>query len=343
MNEPLIPELKIRSARSPLIVALILVILSGLFLFGPFDELRIWLEQTRWIMPAVGYEISLWKIVYGSVAVIFVFLGAVVLSRLIATALGRVDSLGASNRTLLIKGAQITVYALLFLIMLDLLGIDLTTLTVFGGALGIGIGFGLQKITSNFISGIILLSEKSVEQDDLLELDDGTFGFVRETSTRYTLLETFDGKEILVPNEDLITSRVVNWTYTRPNGRIQIDVGVSYDSDIMLARDLMLAAASEHPQCSKQPAPQCFLIAFADSSVNFTLYFWIDDITTGRRGPQSEVMFAIWDKFAENGITIPFPQRDLHVKNWPAADEVRDAAHSGPKQDEGHSDVSHSG
>lgn len=326
MKEPLIPEFRVRSARLPLLLALVLIVLSGLFLFGPFEALRSWLEQTSWMVPAVDYEISLWKIVYGSVAVIFVFLGAVVLSRLIASALGRVDSLGASNRTLLIKAAQIAVYALLFLIMLDLLGIDLTTLTVFGGALGIGIGFGLQKITSNFISGIILLSEKSVEQDDLLELDDGTFGFVRETSTRYTLLETFDGKEILVPNEDLITSRVVNWTYTKPNGRVQIDVGVSYESDITLARDLMLAAATEHPRCSTEPAPQCFLIAFADSSVNFTLYFWLDDITKGRRGPQSEVMFAIWDKFAENDITIPFPQRDLHVKNWPADNAAQTAA-----------------
>jgi small-conductance mechanosensitive channel len=326
MNQPQFSELKIRSTALPLVLTLLLILLCGLFLFGPFETLRSWLEQTSWTVPAIGYEISSWKIVYGSVAVVFVFLGAITLSRLIASALGRVDSLGASNRTLLIKAAQIAVYTLLFLIMLDLLGIDLTTLTVFGGALGIGIGFGLQKITSNFISGIILLSEKSVEQDDLLELDDGTFGFVRETSTRYTLLETFDGKEILVPNEDLITSRVVNWTYTKPNGRVQIDVGVSYESDIALARDLMLAAATEHPRCSTEPAPQCFLIAFADSSVNFTLYFWLDDITAGRRGPQSEVMFAIWNKFAENDITIPFPQRDLHVKNWPADNPAQTAA-----------------
>lgn len=326
MNQPQFSELKIRSTALPLVLTLLLILLCGLFLFGPFETLRSWLEQTSWTVPAIGYEISSWKIVYGSVAVVFVFLGAITLSRLIASALGRVDSLGASNRTLLIKAAQIAVYTLLFLIMLDLLGIDLTTLTVFGGALGIGIGFGLQKITSNFISGIILLSEKSVEQDDLLELDDGTFGFVRETSTRYTLLETFDGKEILVPNEDLITSRVVNWTYTKPNGRVQIDVGVSYESDIALARDLMLAAATEHPRCSTEPAPQCFLIAFADSSVNFTLYFWLDDITKGRRGPQSEVMFAIWNKFAENDITIPFPQRDLHVKNWPADNAAQTAA-----------------
>ena len=333
-------KLETRTLTWPLLVGLGLVGAILILLFGPAENVRLFLSNARWKVPSLAYEISLWDITYGVIAVTFVFLGASILSRLVVRALRRFGGLRASNRTLLIKGSQIAIYTLLGLVVLDLLGIDLTTLTVFGGALGIGIGFGLQKITSNFISGLIILSEKSVEEGDLLELSDGIFGFVRETSTRYTLIETFDGKEVMVPNEDLITNRVVNWTYTNPNGRIQIDVGVSYESDIALARNLMLEAASEHPRCSVDPAPQCFLIAFADSSVNFTLYFWLDDITKGRREPQSQVMFAIWDKFAEHGITIPFPQRDLHVKHWPlnAAAQVTEETKT-----EGNDHVGHTG
>jgi small-conductance mechanosensitive channel len=198
---------------------------------------------------------------------------------------------------------------------LDFVGIDLTTLTVFSGAVGIGLGFGLQKIASNFISGLILLMEKSIEEGDLIELADGTFGFVRRASARYTLVETFDSKEILVPNEDLITSRVVNWTFSNSSARVELEIGVSYHSDIELARDLILQAAAEHPRCAVTPEPACFLRTFGDSSVNFTLHFWVDDVTEGRWHPHSEVMFEVWRKFKDSGIEIPFPQRDLHIRS----------------------------
>ena len=220
----------------------------------------------------------------------------------------------SASRSLVLKLVQIFIYFIAFILSLDIIGIDLTTLTVFGGALGIGLGFGLQKISSNFISGLILLMEKSVEEGDLIELTDGTFGFIRKVSARFTLVETFDGKEILVPNEDFITSRVVNWTYSNPHGRVEIPVGVSYGSDIEKAKQLILEAAKEHPRCVSEPEPQCFLRNFGDSSVDFILHFWVADVVQGRWGPQSEVMFSIWNKFAENGIEIPFPQRDLHLK-----------------------------
>jgi len=215
---------------------------------------------------------------------------------------------------LVLKLAQIVIYLVAFLVGLDFVGIDLTTLTVFSGAVGIGLGFGLQKIASNFISGLILLMEKSIEEGDLIELSDGTFGYIRRASARYTLVETFDSKEILVPNEDLITSRVVNWTFSNSSARIEIELGVSYDSDIDLAHDLIIAAARENPRCAIAPEPACFLRSFGDSSVNFTLHFWVEDVTLGRWPTQSEVMFSIWRKFKDNGIEIPFPQRDLHIK-----------------------------
>lgn len=228
----------------------------------------------------------------------------------------RINSIGAissNNRALFIKGVQFTVYFLLFIFTLNVIGIDLTAFAVLGGAVGIGIGFGLQKITSNYISGIILLVEKTIENGDLIELDDGTFGFVRHNSARFTLIETFNGKEIMVPNEDFITNKVVNWTYSNKKGRVDIPIGVSYRSDITKARELILQAAREHPRCIVEPEPECYLREYAESSVNFLLIFWVDDVTEGRYKPQSDVMFSIWEKFKANDIAIPFPQRDVHI------------------------------
>ena len=160
-----------------------------------------------------------------------------------------------------------------------------------------------------------MLFEKSVENDDLVELTDGTYGYIRHTSARYTLIETFEGKEIMIPNEDFITNRVTNWTYTNSKGRVAINIGVSYESDIEKAMELILEAAKEHPRCVDEPSPSCYLEEFADSSVNFILFFWLADVTEGRFEPRSDVLRSIWKKFKENNIVIPYPQRDLHIKN----------------------------
>ena len=220
-----------------------------------------------------------------------------------------------NNKALITKAFQIWVYFLAFIIGLNILGIDLTALAVFSGAIGIGIGFGLQKITANFISGLILLFENSIENGDLVELADGTSGFVRHTSARYTLIESFGGKEVMIPNDDFIANRVINWTYSNNRARIDISVGVSYDSDIDKASALILEAAREHPRCAADPAPACFMREFADSSINFLLMFWVEDVRQGRYGPHSDVMKGIWQKFRDNGIAIPYPQHDIYIKN----------------------------
>lgn len=281
---------------------------------GHFDVVRDYLDTEALTFKAGNYQISAYKALKSILIVILVFWAAAIASDFAEKRVGKFKKIRAANRALILKIVHIGIYIIAGLFALDIVGIDLTTLTVFSGALGIGLGFGLQKIASNFISGIILLLEKSVEQDDLIELADGTFGFVRKAHARYTLIETFDTKEILVPNEDLITNRVVNWTLTSNKGRIEIPVGVSYGSDIEKARDLILEAASEHPKCIEDPEPRCFLRNFGDSSVDFILHFWMADIREGRWAPQSEVMFSIWRKFHENDIEIPFPQRDLHLK-----------------------------
>ena len=236
------------------------------------------------------------------------------LSDIAAKFIKKIPGINSNNRNLITKALQILIYFIAFQIGMNFLGIDLTALAVFSGALGIGIGFGLQKVTSNFISGIIILFEKTVQNDDLIELNDGTLGFLRNTGSRASLIETYDGKEVMVPNEDLITNRVINYTHSNKKARIKINIGVSYDCDIEKAQKLILDAAIEHPRTTKTPEPLCFLEEFADSSVNFILLFWVNDVVEGRYGPKSDVLFSIWNKFKDNNIEIPYPQRDIHIR-----------------------------
>jgi len=297
------------------------LVLAGLIAILTLGYLG-YLEPLKRVLDAPGLtfdfetiHISPYRVLQLLTVFVALFWVAALLSDWVSSVIKRLTRLKTSDRALVTQILQIVIYIVLFLVGLSLLGLDLTALTVFSGAVGIGVGFGLQKIASNFISGIILLFEKTVEVDDLIELDDGTAGFIRRISGRFTLLETFDGKDIMIPNEDFITSRVINWTFTNPKGRIEVWIGVAYGSDYELAHQCILNAAREHPRCSDDPEPQCFMRRFGESSVDFVLFFWVDDITTGRWLPQSEVMFAITKKFNENGIVIPFPQRDVHLKD----------------------------
>jgi len=206
---------------------------------------------------------------------------------------------------------QVVLYFVLFMVTLDLLGIDLTAFAVFGGALGVGLGLGLQKVTANFISGIILLVEKSVKNGDLVDLGGGISGIVRHTGTRYTLIDTGDGRDIMVPNDDFISNRVTNWTYSSKGVQIEIRVNIAYGADIDLAQKLMLAAASQHPCCSRFRPVNCYLQEFAGEGISFALSFWIEDIICdGRVKPRSDVMLAIVRAFRENGIEMVAPKRE---------------------------------
>lgn len=227
--------------------------------------------------------------------------------------LARLHHVRWSTRQLLQNLATIFIYMLAILIGLSLLGIDLTAFAVLGGALGVGIGLGLQKIASNFISGLILLSEQSIQVNDLIEVEgSGISGLVRHTGARYTLIETIDNREIMIPNDDLVTNRVTNWTFTDSRGALRIDVGVSYESDIDLAREQLLAAAAAHPSVLKTPAPSCLLTGFGASSVDFALNFHVKDVRERRAGIQSEIRFDIWRRFKEHNIDIPYPQMTVH-------------------------------
>lgn len=297
---------------------LLVLAIAGFLAFGYLgylNPIREFLDSDTFAFNVGDVRFSVYLLVKALFIIILLFWLVGIVSEMLENRIKSLRRIKPSNKALIIKAIQIVIYFLAFLFVLGVLGIDLTALTIFSGAVGIGIGFGLQKIASNFISGIILLFEKSVEEGDLIELNDGIVGYVRETGARYTRIETFEGHETMVPNEDFITNRVTNWTFSDSRARAEINIGVAYGTDLDLASTLIVEAAREHPRCMETPAPECFLVDFADSSINFTLYFWIENVTEGRMRPRSDVLFAIWRKFGENNIEIPFPQRDLHLKN----------------------------
>ncbi len=222
-----------------------------------------------------------------------------------------IDELTPSLRVLLGKITRITLIILAALVALSGLGIDLTALTVLSGAVGVGIGFGLQKVVSNFISGIIILMDQSIKPGDTISLGD-TFGWIRELRARFVSVVTRDGREFLIPNEDFITREVINWSFSDKYVRLDVPFGVSYDSDphevIRLAKE---AAGSVDRVDNTNTPPVCWMTEFGDSSINFKLRFWIDDPQHGLTNIRGKVLITLWDIFKENGVKIPFPHREV--------------------------------
>jgi len=212
----------------------------------------------------------------------------------------------STNKILLNKVSELAIYIISGLVIMHSLGINITTLAVFGGAIGVGVGFGLQKIASNYISGIILLLEKSVEVGDIIEIGTTPAGTVKHIGGRYTLVETPDCREILVPNEDFVTNRVANWTYTSTMARVEIQIAVEYGSDLDKVKQQLLEAAQSHPRSLKTPAPTVFLKEFGNIAINFSLYFFVQDVQEGKMNAQSEVQFDIWRRFKKEGIEFAY-------------------------------------
>jgi small-conductance mechanosensitive channel len=208
--------------------------------------------------------------------------------------------------------------AFLFGLMVGLqsLGVDLSSLAVIGGALGVGAGFGLQPIVANFVSGLVLLTERPIRLGDRVEVG-STYGDVVRIGGRSTWVRTNDNEVIIVPNSEFITNRVTNWTANDPQVRFSVAVGVSYDSDPQQVRSLLLEIAQNHPDVLKQPAPDVIFTEFADSSLNFELrVFTVKQVQTPAK-LKSDLLFSIFEAFRQNQIEIPFPQRDLHLKSLP--------------------------
>lgn len=292
-------------------VALVILPVTVLHLFGLWEPTIAALTDIRFTIGSV--QLNAFLLFKGIAIVVILQWIAGLLVQGVDRRLSRVESMRASNRALVLKMFQIVLYCLIIVMGMQMLGINMSVLGVFGGAIGVGIGFGLQKIASNFISGIILLFEKSIEIGDLVEFNDGTSGYVRQTYARYTRLEMSDGKELMIPNEEFITQRVNSWTHTDTRARIEIRLQVAYDTDMDFARMLMIEAAKAHPACMPERDVSCYLTNFADSGVQLVLYFWVANVREGRVKPKSDVMLSILRAFNEQGVQIPYPQVLQHT------------------------------
>lgn len=237
------------------------------------------------------------------------------------TIIRRQQSLDLKTREVLAKLFEIALFFLVFLLMLQVVGINLTALAVFGGAVGVGLGFGLQAIASNFISGVIILLDRSVSVDDYIELEDGRTGKVTELNMRSTTLETFDGKDIVVPNEQFITSSFTNWTHKNKKQRYRVDFSVSYKTDVREMVALIKRTVASHPQVlsgEEYPSdeqPDCEIDSFGDSGVNMFVEFWMEGIDDGENRVGGDLLLLILETLQEQGIEIPYPQREVRLMN----------------------------
>ena len=233
-------------------------------------------------------------------------------SAILKNRIDAIEDMSPSMKVLTDKLFRLVIYGVAIVIGLQSVGFDLTSLTVLSGAIGLGLGFGLQKVVSNLVSGVILLMDKSIKPGDVISLGD-TFGWINELGARYVSVVTRDGREYLIPNEDLITGQVVNWSHSSELVRLDINFGVSYDSDPHQVRKLASEASSAVPRVVANPAPVCHVVGFGDSSIDFILRFWIRDPTGGLTNVRGAVFLALWDALKAANIEIPFPRRDVKI------------------------------
>ena len=227
--------------------------------------------------------------------------------------------LDTSTKEVVAKLFQIALFVLIFILLLQVMGIDVTTLVVFGGAIGVGLGFGLQQIAANFISGIIILLDRSITIGDYIELEDGRAGNLRELNMRFAILETYDGKDIMVPNERFITTAFVNWTHHNQKQRYSINFDVAYDTDLEAMFPIIRDIVASHPRVLSgedipiAERPDAEIQEFADSGIRILVEFWIEGIDDGDNRVGADLLMMIWTALKENGITIPFPQREVRL------------------------------
>ena len=277
-----------------------------------------WLPHLTAGMDALAFtfgetRLSLLIVVKLVVLSAFYVLLAVWLSGLVEQQLKRSQHINISMRVGMSKVTKVVLLSLAFLLALNEAGLNLASLTIFGGALGVGIGFGLQKIVSNFISGFILLGDRSIRPGDVITVGN-TYGWVRELRARYVVVRNRDGVETLIPNENLVTTDVINWSYSDKRVRVRIPVQISYDDDPEQAMAIMDKASMASPRVLETPLPATRLMEFADSGIALELRVWLSDPQEGVGNVRSDINLAIWHGFKEAGITIPYPPRDVHLR-----------------------------
>lgn len=305
-------EAKATIAIAISLTAFVLILAGSL---GGLRPLAAGLDSTR--LGVGSTAISLLDIVNAALIAFLLFAATRALIGILSRSIASSSAFDPSQRVLFQKFAQIAVVTVAVLIGIDVLGIDLTALAVFSGAFGLAIGFGLQKTFGNLLAGLILLMDRSIKPGDVIAVGD-TFGWVNKIGVRAVSVLTRDGKEHLIPNEQLMTQEVENWSYSSREVRIHVGFSVSYESDLRLVQRLAVDAATAASRVLEEPKAVCWIKAFGESAVEFDLRLWIDDPEAGVGNIVSDVFLRIWDSFKANSITMPYPQRDLHVRSVPA-------------------------
>ncbi|MBS1229436.1 MAG: MscS Mechanosensitive ion channel [Proteobacteria bacterium] len=272
------------------------------------------IEMFEQVSFSVGKQtLNLWMLLHGAVTVGVTLLLALWVASLIENRLMAAQQMDANVREVLARLAKAVLSVIALLCSLSLVGIDVTTLSVFSGALAVGLGLGLQKIASNYVSGFILLLDRSIRLGNLVAVDDKTSGTVTQITTRYTVLRTLTGVEVIIPNEYLVNNIVRNLSFTDTRVRVTVGVQVAYGADLEKAMALMVDAAQQPSRVLVEPAPGVLITGFADSGIDLELGFWVADPEAGTGNVRSEISLAIWKSFRANGIEIPFPQREVRI------------------------------
>ncbi len=328
-----------RAIRNPMLSRVTAVIAYGMAvlsiwdLLGPTIDI---LNGPAFTLTLGTFSLSVYQVLATALLLALLISLAALVSRLAERRLQDADWMTPTGRVLLGKTLRIMLFVFAILITIGSVGIDLTALAVIGGAVGFGIGFGLQKVFSNLISGLILLMDKSIKPGDVITVEN-TYGWVNKLGARCISIITRDGIEHLIPNESLITQPVSNWTHTDNNSRLRASVGVHYDTDLELATRLGVQAARAQPRVLGNPAPRCLVKAFGDSAIELEIRFWIQDASSGVSNIKSDVLMEAWRLFREHGVEIPYPQRDLHIKSGEVASGP--PVTRSPKEPEGTSDA----
>jgi small-conductance mechanosensitive channel len=295
-------------------VALVVWVGVALHFTGLLPELLDAMEQVGF---SIGKQrISLLLVLQGAASAAFTLLVSLWASKLFEQRLMAAESFDMSLRVALGRFVKAVLVLAAILLALAMAGIDLTVLSVFGGALGVGLGLGLQRIASNYFAGFIILLDRSIRLGDVITVDKYS-GAVTHINTRYTVLKALDGTEAIVPNEMLVNSPVTNLSFTTSENRLAVQVSVAYDSDLDAVGKIMLDAAGSHPRVLESPAPMVFLRQFGADGLDLEMGFWISDPGSGTGNVRSDLNFAIWRGFQAGGIEIPFPQREVRVLRRP--------------------------
>ena len=274
-------------------------------------------DETERLLDSMSIDLgdtrlSVWLVLQAVIILSVFFFTARFVSRTASAQIKRNDDISPSMQVLMVKFLQVVLFGAAFFMGLRSVGFDLTGLAVLSGAIGVGLGFGLQKVVSNLVSGIIILLDKSIKPGDVITVGQ-TFGWINSLGARYVSITTRDGREYLIPNEDLITTQVVNWSHSNDFVRLDINFGTAYGDNPHEVRKLAIAAAASVDRVLEFRPPVCHIVGFGDSSVDYILRFWIKDPTGGLTNIRGNVYLALWDAFAENGISIPFPQREVKM------------------------------